>query len=292
MKIKWGILLILLFLGLGIYFFKGNKNQKGELNLQTIQFDFPYHPEWDATLSTKEKEHIHTILSQKFTYLGKGARLVSFLSEDGAYVLKFFKYRYHQPHWAVGYLPDVFPFKSYRQRKMKKVSLETVLNGYGIAFKYIPESTGLVYVHLNQTSHLLPEVRIIDKQGKDHLIILDGTRFVVQLKVEELERLLHQMLKNQQVELAKQRLRQVIGLYKEYYQQGLYDLGVGILRNNGFIHDQPIHFDVSKMTMDDKVRDPQFQQERLKIMLKKVSGWLRENYPQYHDDVMRNLEDK
>jgi hypothetical protein len=292
MKTKLGILLSLLLIGLGIYFFKENKAQKGEFHLQAIQFDFPYHPEWDHNLLTKERDDIHTILSQKFTYLGKGARLLSFLSEDESYVLKFFKYRYHQPHWAIRFLPAVFPFESYRQRKMRKVSLETVLNGYGVAYKYVPESTGLVYVHLNLTSHQLPEVRLIDKQGKEHLVNLDETRFVIQFKVQELEKLLHQLLQNQNVGLAQQRLSQTLDLYLLHFQQGLFDLGVGILRNNGFISDQPIHFDVSKMTLDKRIRDPQFQKERLAILLKKVSAWLNENYPIYHDDIMLTLENK
>jgi hypothetical protein len=295
MKMGLRLLFIILLIGLGFQIFKLNKPQKEIFNFQTIQFDFPYHEEWEIDpLTKKDQEHLNTIiLSQKFTYLGKGARLVAFLSEDGLYVLKFFKYRYHKPHWAVRFLPSIFPFENYRKRKLTKVSLETVINGYKVAYDYDRQGTGLLYIHLNpspSSSHQLPDVTLLDKQGHQHIIHLDHTRFVIQLKVQELAEVLHKLLKNQEVALVAKRLCQVFDLYAKHYQKGLYDLGVGIIRNNGFIDDEPIHFDVGKMTFNKKICQPQFQKERMAILVHKVDLWLLKNYPLYRDEIMLALE--
>ncbi len=294
MKLKLRVLLIALLIGLGFQIFKWNKPHKERFNLQMIQFDFPYREEWEIQpLNKKNQEHLNTIiLSQKFTYLGKGARLISFLSEDGLYVLKFFKYRYHQPHWSLRYLPALFPFENYRKRKMQKVSLDTVLNGYKVAYDYDRQGTGLLYIHLNPSFHQLPEATLLDKQENPHVINLNRTRFVIQLKVQELADVLHKLLKNQEVALAAQRLSQVFDLYAAHYQKGLYDLGVGLIRNNGFIDNEPIHFDVGKMTFDKKICQSQLQRERMAIMAHKVDLWLLTNYPLYRDQIMSILENK
>lgn len=290
MKIKTTILFSILFITLGFFVFKINKNKS--FDKKTIQFDFPYNQDFEIDpLSKEQLQQIDSILAQKFTYLGKGARLLSFLSADGLYVLKFFKYRYHEPHFAT-HLPAIFPFKNYKLQKMKKVSLYTVLNGYKIAYQHDAKSTGLIYIHLNETNNEFPDVLLVDKQGKPHLIDLDNTRFVIQLKVDEFKNVLTKLLENQNLELAKQRLCQIIDLYLSHYKKGLFDLGVGILDNNGFLEDEPIHFDVSKMTIDEKVSDPEFQKERLKIMTKKIDLWLLTKFPEYRDEIMFNINSK
>lgn len=287
----WIGLVTVLLLGMGIILYKQEMNQNAEFTLKKVQFDFPYHPEWEiASLPKEEQEHLNHIFSQSFTYLGKGARALSFLSEDGQYVLKFFKYRYHQPHWSVRFLPAIFPFESYRKRKMQKVSLETVLNGYKVAYDYDRQGTGLLYIHLNPTADQHLVVNIIDKQGQSHAIDLDGTRFIVQRKVRELEELLDALLQKQEVDLAQQRICQVFDLYFSFYQKGVCDLGIGILRNNGFIGDEPIHFDVGKMIVDTSMRDPKNHRARTLKMAKKVKFWLFRNYPQYESEISHKLQ--
>lgn len=289
MKKKWALCCVIL-LSLGILGFTVTKPKP--FDLKTIQFDYPYNKDWEIDpLNQDQTNQINAILSQKFTYLGKGARLLCFLSEDGVYVLKFFKYRYHYPHFAT-YLPNVFPFKNYKQQKMKKVSLYTVLNGYKIAYEHEPNSTGLIYIHLNQTMNQLPSVLIVDKQGKPHLVDLDDTRFVIQLRVEELTEVMTQLLNDQNIPTAKERLCQIIDLYLSHYKKNLFDLGVGILCNNGFIDDLPIHFDVSKMTIDEKICQPSLQKKSLTTMAKKIDLWLLKNYPAYRDEIMLTINHK
>lgn len=282
-----------LCLCLGIIFHAKQQHRAAvnQFSIASIQFTLPNNPAWDIRpLTEAQQEKINDILLQRFTYLGKGARSFAFLSEDGQYVLKFFKYRYHTPHWAVRFLPSFFPFTSYKERKMKKVSLDTVLTGYKIAYDHDPEGTGLIHIHLNpRNTHPYPTITITDKQIIPHSINLDHTRFVLQRKVQEFTDVLDTLLKTGNVSLAKQRILQVFDLYLAHYQKGLYDLGLGILRNNGFIDDQPIHFDVGKMTLDSKICDPHCQYKRLMEMTKTIDRWLLKNHPRYYAEISKEL---
>ncbi len=292
-KVKfYGLFFLLALLGLGTLYYKQAYRSTDGFSTEKIQFEFPYHAEWETHLSKEQKDQINQILTQRFTYLGKGARAFSFLSQDGQYVLKFFKYRYHTPHWAVRILPAIFPFEPYRQRKMQKVSLDTVLNGYKIAFDHDPIGTGLLYVHLNPTIQQHPIAIVTDKQGKEHLVDLDNTRFVLQKKVRELTDLLNELMRNQDIGQAKYRINQVFDLYLFHYNHGLHDLGMGILRNNGFIEDEPIHFDVGKMTLDSRISDSRFHREKMIKMAKKVKQWFGKNYPEHQKEITHSLEEK
>ncbi len=286
MKIQMTLLITLTLLGGGFYFLQKPKQD----SLNNIQFDYPYQQKWEIEpLGLEKQEKIRSILSQKFTFLGKGARLVSYVSEDGQYVLKFFKYLYHHPSFAV-HLPNVFPFKNYKQQQMGKVSLETVLNGYKIAYDHDPKGTGILYVHLNQGGNLWKEVLLTDNNGKEHLVNLNATRFVLQIKVQALQDVLNELLQNNKMELAKEKLYRTFDLYLSHYRQGLYDLGVGILQNNGFQGDSPIHFDVSKMTRDEQIYSRKFQKTRFAIMKEKINTWLQKKYPHEREEIMLSLE--
>jgi hypothetical protein len=268
--IKWKAIILVPILALaGLAFFKIHFPKDGFL-LEKLEFDFPHHEEWEIPpLDSGKQKQLNDILLQKFTYLGKGRSSVSFISEDEDYVLKFFK----------------------STAKVKKAPLERALNGYKIAYDNDPAGTGLLYIHLNKTQHQHPIVSLIDKTGKEHQLNLDHTYFVVQQKVHELQDLLQDLLEQQKIELAKQRLHAIFDLYLSHYQKGLFDLGVGILRNNGFNKDQPIHFDVSKMTLDKRICDSTFQQERMQIMIKKIDLWILKHYPQYHQEIVADLAD-
>lgn len=291
MKNSFKICLVILSLGCAVVF--GKRFYSSQFAIEKIQFDWPQEKTWEMfPLSPNERAFIQQLFSQPFSYLGKGARTFSFVSQDGKYVLKFFKYRYHLPHWAVRWLPPIFPCHSYRQRKMQKTPLYQVLNGYKVAYDHDPLGTGLLTIHLNLTKGEYPSLIVKDKQGKAHQVSLDETRFILQKKVVELIPLLDECLKKGEARLATHRLCQVLDLYLFYYQQGLNDLGVGILKNNGFLGDRPIHFDVSKMIVDEKMKDPLCQKEQFKKIIGKVEEWLEKNHPQYRQEIIPGLEER
>jgi len=261
--------------------------------ISSIQFDIPHKQEWEiAPLGKNSQEAVNTILGQKFTYFAKGARCLAFLSEDDQYVIKFFKFRYYQPHWTVRYFPSIFPFDYFKKKKEHKVSLSTVLTGHKNAYEKDPAGTGVVFVHLNPKSCGLPHLLVEDKDGSAYTIDLNQTRFVLQRRGCELSDLLDQLLRNNEIDQATKALSQVIALYISQFRRGLYDLGRGLVRNNGFADGAPIHFDVGKLTIDERALDPAFQQQILKELVKNVENWLKKTHPEYCEVMIQALYEK
>lgn len=108
-----GIVAVLLF-GMGRLYFR----LTDDFRLGNITYDMPHHDEWDIPkLSDEERQRLDSILSQKFTYIGKGAQSYAFGSDDGKYVLKFFKFKHLTPHWFVEMFPLFPPFRPIVQSK-------------------------------------------------------------------------------------------------------------------------------------------------------------------------------
>lgn len=261
-------------------------------SLSYIQFDLPHNKKWEVPpLSDGERKRLNTILSQSYTYLAKGARSYAFLSADGKYVLKFFKYRYHKPHWAAKYLPPVPFLENYRQSKMRKVSLDTVLTGYKVAYDHDSQDTALIYIHLNPTQEWLPLVTVSDKRGKEHRIDLNTTRFVLQERADECEEVLNALLNQGDIEEVKRRIRDVFDLYERHHVMGISDTGVGVLRNNGFIGNRAVHFDVGKMTSEARETTKEKHRFRMRIMAEKVEAWIKKTHPEYGEEVEMLLQE-
>ena len=111
----------------------------------------------------------------------------------------------------------------------------------------------------------------------------------MQRKVEELTNDLHSLLDNQNVAQAKEKICQIFDLYFSHYKKGMHDLGMGILRNNGFLENRAVHFDVSKMS-DDQICDPLHHRHKTIKMAKKMADWVENHYPCYYHQLISALE--
>ena len=79
-----------------------------------------------------------------------------FQSQDGKYVLKFFKYqRYKIKPWveAFTFIPFVAAHRD-RRLQHKQDKLARFFSSWKLAFNELQPETGLVYVHLNKTDYL------------------------------------------------------------------------------------------------------------------------------------------
>ncbi len=109
------------------------------------------------------------ILDQPFRYMTCGGQSFVFLSDDGRYVLKFFK-------GPATLLPKV------RARKIKKISRTLV--GYNLLQDKLPAHSATIYAHLSKTP--LRSVTLIDKCGIRHTVDLSSVECILQHHVEPL----------------------------------------------------------------------------------------------------------
>ncbi len=109
------------------------------------------------------------ILDQPFHYMASGGQSYVFLSDDGRYVLKFFK-------GPITFLPKV------RARKIQKIS--RTLLGYELLQKKLPTHSATIYAHLSKSP--LRSVTLIDKCGIRHTVDLSSIECILQHHVEPL----------------------------------------------------------------------------------------------------------
>lgn len=266
-----------------------------DFRLANISEDFAYRPELAIAVSTSEEQNtLQTLLKQPFTYIGKGAQSYVFGSEDGRYVLKFFKFKHLRPSPFLEWLPSWTPLESYRvgQAARKERKFEGVFNGYHLAYTTHKEGSGLLFVHLNKTKGQFPVATVYDKIGRSHSIALDDVAFIVQNKGETLRTVIQKLLAEGNVEQAKHRLDQIFDLYASEYQKGIYDHDHGVMQNSGFTGDRPIHLDVGKLKKEEKMRSKTYSSDDLALVGAKIGYWIKQNQPLYYPALSSHIEKK
>jgi hypothetical protein len=235
-------------------------------------------------LSTDEQADLFRLLHQPFHYIGKGAQCYAFASEDGNYVLKFFKFKHLKPNWLVQLLPSIFPFKHYKEQviERKKRKLDSVFQGYDLAYKENKMDSELIYLHLKPTNYLHQSVTVRDKIGFEWKINLDEVVFLVQKKGETLRTHLNYLFRNRQLEEAKKSIGDILSMYKQEYGKGLYDRDHGVMHNTGFVGEHPFHLDVGKFTKDSRMKQVDFFKKDLEHIIWKIDRWIHLTYPQDH----------
>lgn len=265
-----------------------------DFRLRHIVHELPHNPDWETPITAEDRLFLETLSQKPFAYLGKGAQSYAFISEDGQYVLKFFKFKHLKPSWIVNHLPEVGPLKQYKEKSVarKERQIQSVFTGYKLAYDVHREESGLLFVHLNPTDELGMSVVVYDKIGRRFEIPMDPYIFVVQKRADVNRDVMDALLANGDLELAKQKIRQIIALYLSEYKKGIYDRDHGVLHNVGFIGDQPIHLDIGKLTLAPHMKEQDNWEPDLKIVALKYHRWMSEKYPQYYEEVMSTLEDE
>ncbi len=277
-KYKSKLLLLTFFALLTFGIFRLYDNLTDGFSIDHITYALPSKPEWETS---PPPENLESILDQTFTYLGKGSQSYVFLSEDKKYVIKFFKFRHIKPNPILNALPHIGPIATWQDYRAFRLNKKTsrVFNGYKVAHDYNKNASGLIYVRLNQEPPLDRSIIAYNKLGFEQKINLNHTIFIIQEAAETTETVLENAFQQNDIELVKQRIEQLIALYTSEYQKGIYDKDHAILRNTGFIGDRPIHFDVGNLTIEPSMKDPAVYQKDLDIVLGKLDAWLNKYHP-------------
>jgi len=268
-----------------------------DFRLANITCSFPFQPSSPfPALSDNEHQDLQRILSQTFSYIGKGAQCYAFVSKDQQYVLKFFKFKHLKPNVWITLLPSISFFKEYKEAyiKRKQRKLIGVFNSHDLAFREYGKGSGLIYTHLLPTQHLQLKARLTDKMGLERVVHLDEVVFLLQRKGETLRTRMHALLKQGSLEEAKQIIGSILEMYILEYQNGLYDHDHGVMHNTGFIENQPFHLDVGKLNKDERMREVKFYKKDLEHVIWKIDTWVKSSYPCYYlelsDFLMQQYE--
>ncbi len=271
-------LLLILFILLAFGVYKLHIYRTDGFSLQEITPQFKYRDDWTPPMQTLSQEQLKEILKQPFSYLGKGAQVYAFVSTDQKYVLKLVKQKhlhFNSFETAVYKLSFMETFKNKRLTKQKN-RVQRLLYSSSLAFQYLKEETGLLYIHLLPTDHLNSFASITDKAGESYLIDLDAFEFIIQLKGDSLIHTLSTM----SLEEKKEALKDLLVLLVNRSKKGIKEMDRRLLENIGFLDGNPFFIDAGRFVLDKDVSNQKIYRPLLNEELRPLKLWLKQTDPQ------------
>jgi hypothetical protein len=235
------------------------------------------------------------LLDQTFSYLGKGGQVYVFESEDGKYVLKFnrFPARMRRFGWLchpLGYIFSPKRIAAEKQNNIKKIARSYL--SFFLAYQYLQEETGVVYVHLHPTTHLQKKIHLRDRTGNRYQVSADNMGFVLQRKGKPFIPMLKSSLEQGQTETAQRMIDSLFQVILSRCSKGIIDRDTMQYDNYGWLEGRAIHLDIGRFTQKDKVKEPSaYKQEVLRIS-SPLADYLKKDSPelfQYYQQKIAEL---
>lgn len=290
MKLSIKVLLGLLVFVLPASFYK--KATDG-FTIASIRSSRPFSPSWQGhLLSEQEKRTLQEAIGQSYHYFGCGGQSFIFFSQDGKYVIKFFKQRvFREPTWFA-WTPIPFVLDRYKEKKrMKRIDkLERDFGSYVFAFDELQEFTGVTYIHLNQTSDLHTELPIVDRLGITHMLDLDQFDFIIQKKAELVYDRVNESMAAGRESAAQETISQVLRFIVERCQRGFHDRDPNIRTNCGFIDGKAVKIDVGRFVKSTESRKPEFYHRELLRISAPFQEWILQKHPSLAGHFQNELQ--
>jgi hypothetical protein len=272
-------LMVLISYGLGRLYF----TMTAGFTLSNISSDFAFNSDWEVRpLSANEEKELDPIFNQPYHYLGKGRQSYAFESQDGLYVIKFFKYqRYRMLPW-LRHFPPLPAVVQYREERLQQKwsLLNTFICSWKIAFENLKEESALLFVHLNKTQHLNKKLTLIDKIGFRHQINLDEMEFCVQRKAQLICSRILELKEAGDIEGAKDLIDRLQARFISEYERGVGDYDHTLMQNTGVVDGSPIHIDVGQFKINEELKNPELWHQELFTKNYKFMIWMRKEHPE------------
>ncbi len=267
--------------------------QTDGFSLYKISSDLGYHAEWEVLpLGPHEETELSSVFGQPYRYLAKGAQSYVFLSEDGQYVIKFFRIYHLQPPFWVTHIQWPWILQSYRMNKIaqKKKELEKDFASYKIAYDQMKQETGLLYLHLNKTDSLQRTLTLYDKIGVKHQVQLDRMEFLVQKRAELVYPALANMVEKEGLESARTAITRLVDLLCLRCKKGIRDKDPDLNTNFGFIGQEPLQIDVGRFRIEGEPVSDRIDRDEIIRITDNLSQWLRAHYPDLASHLQTTIE--
>jgi hypothetical protein len=252
-----------------------------------------FEPAWQTrSLSSAEKKEFDSAIDQKYRYFGKGGQCYAFFSDDGKYVIKFFKQRvYTVPLWH-HLIPIPYVFDRYKAKKKwkRQDKIQRDFFSYKAAFEDLQEMTGILYVHLNPTHDIRKQVTIVDLLNIEHTIDLDQFDFILQRRAEMIYPTLSTLIEQKQINRCKEIIDQVIQLVVNRCQKGYEDWDPNVRTNCGLLEGRVIKIDVGRFIANEQMKSQEMCRSELIRITRPFKEWLQEKEPElsiYCDEALR-----
>jgi len=238
--------------------------------------------EWAVEpLLPEQQGEVDRALSQPYRFLSKGAQAFVFLSEDGRYVIKFFKLHHLQPTFWIKALHWPWRVSTYalEKRLEKKRDLVKTFTSYKIAYEQLREETGMLFLHLNKSENLQHTLCFADPLGIIHKVDLDQMEFFVQRCAKPFLPELERCMEQGETEKVKRVLSGLIALLVLRNQKGIFDKDPDITTNFGILDDVAVQIDVGRFSRDDDRQENAVYSEEIRRITDGLTHWLKARDP-------------
>jgi hypothetical protein len=224
-----------------------------------------------APIPLEKKKLIDKVLNQPFHYIDQGSTCYCFGSEDGLYVIKFFKHQHFKEDSRLSSLPLPSFLNEYREKLAKKKMIKNkyrdtdyLFASAQIAEDLLSEDTGIIHIQLSKNPEFARSLVLYDKIGVIHKIPLDQTEFIVQKKAEKFFPTLLTHVQNNKIEEAKKGIDSLFANIERRCSLGIADRDPHVSINYGFINGEAIEIDVGSFSIDDTLKNPANKNKVLK----------------------------
>jgi len=250
--------------------------------IASISSNIPPHEIWETAISSEDQLETRHALSQDYHYLASGSQSYVFLSNDGKYVIKFFKHKRWRlnPFYAFVPLPSKWEKKRTRWKEKKWETVNDTFSSCKISYELFKDETGVLFVHLNKTNNLKMTLPVKDKVGFKHKLALDKLQFVLQRKAVPTDEYLLNLRKLEDTETAKKAIHDMLTFTKKRAQLGYSDKDPHLIRNFGFIEGKAVEIDIGGFHKDPKKGFKYYESREIFKIEEKLLPWIRENYPE------------
>ncbi|HEY2811289.1 MAG TPA: hypothetical protein VGJ00_07885 [Rhabdochlamydiaceae bacterium] len=254
-----------------------------------------YEAKWEVhALSAQEKKVVLNALSQPYRYLTTGGQSFVYASEDGKYILKFFREKIFSLPKDSGTQSLWTRWEKEKKSKQRLAKRERIYSAYALSFQKLAQETGILFVHLNQTQDLQKSLNLYDPLGRPFSVELDECDFILEKRAVSLQDHLDSLLEQGEVKQAGEALKSLLEMHYLFYQKGVRNRDKDILHNFGFVDGQPVLFDVGRLLSCDAKSKEKYQ-KKLKKILPDFRIWIAKHYPiliPYCDSAIATLTEK
>lgn len=251
-------------------------------NFSASDFEHGFKENYATKISELDFETLDTALNQHFQYLGHGKQMVAFESSDGKYVLKLFNPMRPQKK---GWYKQLKFWKRYsslnwisREWFQKDQRLKKLFTRHQLAYEYLKDETGLVFVHLNPSKRVCHYIHATDNRGQIQILDLNKTPFVLQEKAILVPQYLQSLLHENKREEANLAVAKLLTLFEKRLEVGITDRIQTMGNNYGFVGTRPIQIDVGRIRFDpDLLEKPEMERARI---LNNFHIWLIQKFPE------------
>jgi hypothetical protein len=224
------------------------------------------------------------IFSQPFTFLASGAQTFAFASEDGQYVLKFF--RHHRTRHLLRpirfLLPAPLKSKMAAVEARRALRLDKDFKSYEWAATHLKEETAILEIQLEKRRGHLP-ITLYDKIGVRHEINGAHYTFILQKRADPFYPTLEKWIESGDLDKARAGLASLCSLLQKRIALGRADKDPDLRTNFGFIGTQVVEFDAGRF------RSEKPRENEMALITHRLCLWLEERAPELAKELEERL---